>query len=265
MAVSSSGEVFTWGADAQGCLGHGGGWFSGGGTEWRPRVLRTLSTHDVRAVSAGYAHSGAVTAGGEAFLWGDPDFVPGVSRARVAKVDTPRLVGWRRRGRREFEERCPGGRTQVESAHRGEMAACPWASASPAVDGSRNPLRMGPWRLLLRTGRLRVPFPPSLPLSHRPFHPDSQVPLRHAAGLACGGAITLGRDSAGQVYSWGPGQPGSGRSAPSGPSRPLPGIHAVDVASGWQHCAAFDHGGRLWTWGWGGSQGDRACDGWGIC
>lgn len=94
MALSASGEVFTWGADAQGCLGHGGGWFSGGGTEWRPRVLRTLSTHDVRSVSAGYAHSGAVTAGGEAFLWGDPDFVPGVSRARVSKVDTPRLVSW---------------------------------------------------------------------------------------------------------------------------------------------------------------------------
>ena len=70
-AITSSGELFTWGCGEYGRLGHGDNV-----TQWRPKQVKQLSEHRVVQVACGSrdAQTLALTDDGMVFSWGDGDF-----------------------------------------------------------------------------------------------------------------------------------------------------------------------------------------------
>ena len=70
-AITSSGELFTWGCGEYGRLGHGDNV-----TQWRPKQVKHLSDHRVVQVACGSrdAQTLALTDDGMVFSWGDGDF-----------------------------------------------------------------------------------------------------------------------------------------------------------------------------------------------
>lgn len=65
LALTSDGDVFSWGEGEDGKLGHG--------TKTccdRPRVIETLRGKDIVDVAAGGAHSACISARGELYTWG---------------------------------------------------------------------------------------------------------------------------------------------------------------------------------------------------
>jgi alpha-tubulin suppressor-like RCC1 family protein len=68
VGLSSSGEVFAWGLNDRGQLGHGDLW-----PRSTPIRLESLSTKHISAVTAGEAFAFAVTQSGDAFSWGAND------------------------------------------------------------------------------------------------------------------------------------------------------------------------------------------------
>ncbi|CAL9145512.1 unnamed protein product [Musa hybrid cultivar] len=64
--VTRQGELFTWGEESGGRLGHGVGM-----DIIHPRLLESLSTFNVDYVACGEFHTCAVTATGELYTWGD--------------------------------------------------------------------------------------------------------------------------------------------------------------------------------------------------
>lgn len=70
LAISSSGEVFSWGCGDDGRLGHKG--IKAGHTrdEFKPRMLRSFEATVIRSASAGQMHSACVSAEGQAYVFG---------------------------------------------------------------------------------------------------------------------------------------------------------------------------------------------------
>ena len=65
LALSTDGEVFSWGEGEDGKLGHG----NRTGCD-RPRVIETLRGAEVVEIAAGGAHSACITSSGELYTWG---------------------------------------------------------------------------------------------------------------------------------------------------------------------------------------------------
>ena len=65
MALSSEGEVYSWGEAEDGKLGHGNR-----SPCDRPRVIESLRGIEVVDIAAGGAHSACITAAGDLFTWG---------------------------------------------------------------------------------------------------------------------------------------------------------------------------------------------------
>ncbi|KAG7669828.1 hypothetical protein Ndes2437B_g06016 [Nannochloris sp. 'desiccata'] len=82
LAVSSTGEVYSWGCSDSGRLGHAATstlstsrWSAiGRKNEHKPRLIRSLETQNVVGISAGHMHSGCVTEEGRALLFGSGRF-----------------------------------------------------------------------------------------------------------------------------------------------------------------------------------------------
>ncbi|GMH31648.1 hypothetical protein Nepgr_033492 [Nepenthes gracilis] len=64
--VTRQGEVFTWGEESGGCLGHGVG-----KDVLQPRLVAPLAANNVDFVACGEFHTCAVTMAGELYSWGD--------------------------------------------------------------------------------------------------------------------------------------------------------------------------------------------------
>ncbi|KAL6614392.1 hypothetical protein ACP70R_036662 [Stipagrostis hirtigluma subsp. patula] len=69
VALTSDGEVFTWGRGTHGQLGHGNM-----DNISYPKSVRSLENHTVTCVSAGWNHSGFATDSGKLFMCGDGSF-----------------------------------------------------------------------------------------------------------------------------------------------------------------------------------------------
>ncbi|KAL6845454.1 hypothetical protein ACP4OV_024949 [Aristida adscensionis] len=69
VALTSHGEVFTWGRGTHGQLGHGNV-----DNIPRPKFVEFLENHKVTCVSAGWNHSGFATDSGQLFMCGDGSF-----------------------------------------------------------------------------------------------------------------------------------------------------------------------------------------------
>lgn len=74
MAVTSGGELYTWGCGDNGRLGHSWpkelGIWGQSRVEWMPRLVRSLETQVVRSISAGHMHSSCVTDDSRGYLFG---------------------------------------------------------------------------------------------------------------------------------------------------------------------------------------------------
>jgi alpha-tubulin suppressor-like RCC1 family protein len=69
MATTTNGFLFAWGLNMCGQLGLGDYV-----DRHEPEHVKILAEHQIRQISAGYLHSGAVTAEGKLFMWGaNPD------------------------------------------------------------------------------------------------------------------------------------------------------------------------------------------------
>ena len=89
LAITTTGEVYSWGCGDSSRLGHGTPpafkfWGKGGRNEMKPRLLRSLETQKVVQVSAGHMHSGCVTDEGRAYLFGSGRFH---QLGRISDVD----------------------------------------------------------------------------------------------------------------------------------------------------------------------------------
>ncbi|XP_015840693.1 probable E3 ubiquitin-protein ligase HERC4 isoform X2 [Tribolium castaneum] len=70
LALSRWGEVFSWGSDNYGQLGHQ----LGGTLQIVPKLIKSLAKYQVVQIAAGQRHSVALTNAGEIFVWGANDF-----------------------------------------------------------------------------------------------------------------------------------------------------------------------------------------------
>jgi len=95
LALNASGEVFSYGKNDKGQLGHGGGMsMDMYAMESLPTLIETFSLQNVRIVdvSAGYDHSAAVSEEGEVYIWGgksgflEPDKVSGLQGIQIVSV-----------------------------------------------------------------------------------------------------------------------------------------------------------------------------------
>uniref|UniRef100_A0A8D0EWK4 Uncharacterized protein n=1 Tax=Strix occidentalis caurina TaxID=311401 RepID=A0A8D0EWK4_STROC len=70
LALSSEGEVYSWGEAEDGKLGHGNRRQQYIFPCDRPRVIESLRGIEVVDIAAGGAHSACITAAGDLFTWG---------------------------------------------------------------------------------------------------------------------------------------------------------------------------------------------------
>lgn len=235
LALTSAGEVWSWGAAGEGALG------IGHPKELRqvePRLVRGLEGCKVTAVAAGAMHSMALTASGEVLTWGRGDFgalghdpVGGC----LGSEYTPRRV------------RALGG-SRLRT-----ILAGPFSSG--AVDAAGATFTWGHgayWQL--GTGGTR----------HEPL-PVKVSALRGVRGLSLGQLHSLAVDGDGRLMVWGTDEHGSlGQSLEVLRERSVqqprrlastPSSGWVAVAAGWKHSLALDREGRLFSWGWSGAAG----------
>ena len=224
IAVTANGAVFSWGADFEGCLGHGGHEpsRSHGGDEsrsfWRsaadslarfasrshrdassPRLLRALADAGVKAVSpsCGDAHSLVLDADGTVHAFGQGRFNQlGVGAERdVAWLETP------------------------------------------------TPVAIPP-ELLLGGGVARASAGGNF-----------NVAVTRDGGLISWGANGNGECGGGAEDDGRRDSPRAVR-RPSDPRTNRP-VSFASAAAGWRHAAATTRDGRLYAWGWGGSAGQH--------
>jgi len=92
LAVTSSGEVYSWGCGDSGRLGHGTPpalkLWGKSRDETKPRLVRALETQRVTQVAAGYMHSACITSEGQAFVFGSGRFYQ-LGRASDRDADAP--------------------------------------------------------------------------------------------------------------------------------------------------------------------------------
>ena len=69
LAVTSNGQIYSWGDGSQGRLGHGDQT-----TVTQPRQISTLKQKHVKTAAAGEEHSAVATTDGEIFTWGSGSF-----------------------------------------------------------------------------------------------------------------------------------------------------------------------------------------------
>ncbi|XP_051786021.1 probable E3 ubiquitin-protein ligase HERC1 isoform X2 [Erpetoichthys calabaricus] len=220
LAVTSEGEVFSWGDGDYGKLGHGNS-----ATQKYPKLIQgPLLGKIVVCVSAGYRHSAAVTNDGELYTWGEGDF------GRLGHSDShsrnvPTLV----------KDISGVGQVTCGSSH--TIAVTQDGRAVWSFGGGDN-------------GKLGHGD------TNRVYRPKL-IEALHGLSIrkVCAGSqSSLALTSAGQVFSWGCGSClgcGSSEMTSLKPKliEELSVTKIIDISCGESHCLALSHENEVYAWG----------------
>ncbi|KAA8589723.1 hypothetical protein FQN60_013088 [Etheostoma spectabile] len=215
LALSSEGEVYSWGEAEDGKLGHGNR-----SPCDRPRVIESLRGVEVVDIAAGGAHSACITASGELFTWGKGRY------GRLGHGDSedqlkPKLVD-ALQGHRVIDVACGSGDAQTLCLTDDDMV---WSWGD------------GDYGKLGRGGSDGCKIPMKI---------DSLTGLG-VVKVECGSQFSVALTKPGAVYTWGKGDYHRlGHGSDDHVRRPrqvqgLQGKKVIAIATGSLHC--------VYTWG----------------
>ncbi|XP_037324635.2 E3 ubiquitin-protein ligase HERC2 [Pungitius pungitius] len=223
LALSSEGEVYSWGEAEDGKLGHGNR-----SPCDRPRVIESLRGVEVVDVAAGGAHSACITASGELFTWGKGRY------GRLGHGDSedqlkPKLVD-ALQGHRVIDVACGSGDAQTLCLTDDDMV---WSWGD------------GDYGKLGRGGSDGCKIPMKI---------DSLTGLG-VVKVECGSQFSVSLTKSGAVYTWGKGDYHRlGHGSDDHVRRPrqvqgLQGKKVIAIATGSLHCVCCTEEGEVYTWG----------------
>ncbi|XP_068449211.1 E3 ubiquitin-protein ligase HERC2 isoform X3 [Clinocottus analis] len=223
LALSSEGEVYSWGEAEDGKLGHGNR-----SPCDRPRVIESLRGVEVADIAAGGAHSACITASGELFTWGKGRY------GRLGHGDSedqlkPKLVD-ALQGHRVIDVACGSGDAQTLCLTDDDMV---WSWG----DGDYGKLGRG------GSDGCKVPM-----------KIDSLTGLG-VVKVECGSQFSVALTKSGAVYTWGKGDYHRlGHGSDDHVRRPrqvqgLQGKKVIAIATGSLHCVCCTEDGEVYTWG----------------
>ncbi|XP_063888404.1 probable E3 ubiquitin-protein ligase HERC1 isoform X2 [Scylla paramamosain] len=228
IALSTSGQVFTWGDGDYGKLGHGNNV-----TQKYPRLVAgPLTSKVVRWVSAGYRHSACVTQEGELFTWGEGDYGR-LGHGDNTSRNIPTLV----------RDISGVGQVVCGSAHTLALSAdgrTVWSFGS----GDHGKLGHGDTAKVYRPRVVEA----LQGLTVRKLTTGTQVSLALAAHGQGGDNGHF------QVWVWGTGPCLAMGSSEATMLRPRPieelsGLRVVDISAGDSHVLALTHESEVYAWG----------------
>ncbi|GAB1292151.1 E3 ubiquitin-protein ligase HERC2 [Apodemus speciosus] len=229
LALSSEGEVYSWGEAEDGKLGHGNR-----SPCDRPRVIESLRGIEVVDVAAGGAHSACVTAAGDLYTWGKGRY------GRLGHSDSedqlkPKLVE-ALQGHRVIDIACGSGDAQTLCLT-DDDTVWSWGDGDygklgrGGSDGCKVPMKM--WNR---------------------DHIDSLTGLG-VIKVECGSQFSVALTKSGAVYTWGKGDYHRlGHGSDDHVRRPrqvqgLQGKKVIAIATGSLHCVCCTEDGEVYTWG----------------
>ena len=223
LALSSEGDVFSWGEGDDGKLGH-----DNKNSCDRPRVVEALRGKDISDISCGGAHSAAITSSGELYTWGKGRY------GRLGHGDSddqtkPKLVE-ALLGHRVIDVACGSGDAQTLCITDDDNV---WSWG----DGDYGKLGRG------GSDGCKVP-----------------MKVESLAGLGamkveCGSQFSVCLTRSGSVFTWGKGDYHRlGHGSDDHVRRPrkvaaLQGRRIISIATGSLHCVACTDSGEVFTWG----------------
>ncbi|XP_062251671.1 LOW QUALITY PROTEIN: E3 ubiquitin-protein ligase HERC2 [Platichthys flesus] len=223
LALSSEGEVYSWGEAEDGKLGHGNR-----SPCDRPRVIESLRGVEVVDIAAGGAHSACITTSGELFTWGKGRY------GRLGHGDSedqlkPKLVD-ALQGHRVIDVACGSGDAQTLCLSDDDMV---WSWGD------------GDYGKLGRGGSDGCKIPMKI---------DSLTGLG-VVKVECGSQFSVALTKSGAVYTWGKGDYHRlGHGSDDHVRRPrqvqgLQGKKVIAIATGSLHCVCCTEDGEVYTWG----------------
>ncbi|XP_077153037.1 E3 ubiquitin-protein ligase HERC2 isoform X1 [Ranitomeya variabilis] len=223
LALSSEGEVYSWGEAEDGKLGHGNR-----SPCDRPRVIESLRGTEVIDIAAGGAHSACITASGELYTWGKGRY------GRLGHGDSedqlkPKLVE-ALQGYRVIDIACGSGDAQTLCLTDDDTV---WSWG----DGDYGKLGRG------GSDGCKVPM-----------KIDSLTGLG-VTKVECGSQFSVALTKSGAVYTWGKGDYHRlGHGSDDHVRRPrqvqgLQGKKVIAIATGSLHCVCCTEDGEVYTWG----------------
>ncbi|XP_028301238.1 E3 ubiquitin-protein ligase HERC2 isoform X2 [Gouania willdenowi] len=223
LALSSEGEVYSWGEAEDGKLGHGNR-----SPCDRPRVIESLRGVEVVDIAAGGAHSACITASGELFTWGKGRY------GRLGHGDSedqlkPKLVD-ALQGHRVIDVACGSGDAQTLCLTDDDMV---WSWG----DGDYGKLGRG------GSDGCKIPM---------------KIDFLTGLGVVkveCGSQFSVALTKPGVVFTWGKGDYHRlGHGSDDHVRRPrqvqgLQGKKVIVIATGSLHCVCCTEDGEVYTWG----------------
>ncbi|XP_052902276.1 probable E3 ubiquitin-protein ligase HERC2 [Anopheles moucheti] len=223
LALSSDGEVFSWGEGEDGKLGHGNR-----DSYDRPKLIESLSGIGVVDIACGSAHSACITIQGHVLTWGKGRYGRlghGDSEDQLQPKLVEALLGYR-----AIDIACGSGDAQTLCITDDDNV---WSWG----DGDYGKLGRG------GSDGCKVP-----------------MKIESLAGLGvtkveCGSQFSVALTRSGSVYTWGKGDYHRlGHGNTDHVRRPkkvaaLQGKKIISIATGSLHCVACSDGGEVFTWG----------------